>query len=204
MVEQDFSDPGCDVTRYRITTIGWMVVLMVVLVGCDRADTPAEQEEQAQESAGEYHSPYVVTGDGDLSFEKITFTDVGLSAPESGPVDQIILEAIAESVAYELRAHEALEFDAEVRYDEALIDPDNHLYCDSDHLYVALWRGYEPDRWGYSLWSGCHEGQKFEWKEIDDPYPAESDPVTWVEPLIDSIVESIDDAHEEDCFVAQC
>lgn len=204
IIRHYFDERGCDVTRNICSRVFWAAVLVVVLVGCDRAEGPSEKQ-QVEESGGqEYYSPFVVTGEGDLSFEEVTFTDVGLSAPDTGPVDRIVLEAIAESVAYELAAHDGLEFDAQVRFDEALIDPENHLYCDSDHIYVALWRGYDPERWGYSLWSGCHEGQQFEWKEIDDPFSEDVDPVTWVEPLAESIVESIDEAHADDCFVAEC
>ncbi len=192
----------------------WLTILISGLVltawGCDTSNEGAEEEvvEAAQEIAQgefeEYYSPFLIRGQGNLKFDTISFTDVGIENPEAKPADMLVLETIAESLLYEIQAHPELEFSARVEYDEELLDPMNHRTCDADHLYVALWRGYEPDRWGYSLWSGCHERQKFEWAEIEDPDPEVEDLIEWVEPLTKSIVESIDDAHVEDCFTAVC
>ena len=179
------------------------VLLAIALAGIWGCESETEDAEEVATSE-EYHSPFIIEGDGDIPFEKITFTDVGLTAPEPGPADDYLLEAIAESLAVELRRHEELEFDPEVQYRESLRDPSNHLYCDREHLYVALWRGYEPDRWGYSLWSGCHEQQKFAWQEVSDDAPDDADIVTRIEPLAEDIVERLDDARDEGCFSHAC
>lgn len=190
---------GLDVKRVAIAVMSLM--LAVGPVGCDEAD---EQSVPQQVDHEEYHSPFVIEGQGELDFETISFTDVGLNSPEKGPADPFVLETIAESLAYELNNEEAFDYRGVVEYDKTLKDPDQHLYCDRQHLYVALWRGYEPDRWGYSLWSGCHEQQKFEWREITDDIGDDADTLTWVEPLTQSIVDSVVDAHAEECFVARC
>ena len=188
----------------------WLVVVLmaaaIALAGCDKeqADQDEVAEEVQEEAHPEYHSPFYLIGEGELMFDSISFTDVGLKPRERTPADLLILEAIAESLAYELKSHEELDFSASVKHDKSLLDPSNHLRCDKDHLYVALWRGYEPDRWGYSLWSGCHERQKFEWQEVPDPHDDDVDAVTWVEPLTESIVDSIHEAQIEDCYSARC
>ena len=186
----------------RCTLSAVVMMLALVYVGCDE---PGHSESESETEPGEeYHSPFFIEGQGELDFETVTFTDVGLNAPEGGPADTFVLEAIAESLAYELAATGEFDYQGQVKYDEKLADPDSHLYCDREHLYVALWRGYEPDRWGYSLWSGCHEQQKFEWEELPDEVGEDADAVTWVEPLTESIVDSVAEAHEEQCFSAKC
>ena len=181
-----------------------VMVAMAVVVGCDTSTTDGVDREQVDTDTDEYHSPFIISGTGELEFETISFTDVGLKSGGGEPAEPFLLETVAQSLAYELTAHGEMDYEAKVEYEEDLVDPGNHLYCDSDHLYVALWRGHDPDRWGYSLWSGCHERQKFQWKEIEDPYGDDVDAVTWVEPLTESIIDSILDAHEEQCFVAKC
>ena len=180
------------------------VVLTVVFAGCDDSQPSQPQEPEQHQQHEEYYSPFVLDGHGELDFDTVSFTDVGINVEEGGPADRFVLEAIAESLAYELTDREQFEYEATVTYNEEMQDPDSHLYCDRDHLYVALWRGYKPDRWGYSLWSGCHEAQKFEWDEIPDELGDDADTVTWVEPLTESIVDSVVEAHEEECYVAKC
>lgn len=188
------------------TTQKWWVLSLVVafgaagLWGCDSSTSGDDVENEHQE----FYSPFVIEGDGDLRFNSISFTDVGIQQPEPEPADQFLLEAIAESLAYEIEGHPDLDFAPRVEYDEAQLQDENHLACDRDHLYVAVWRGYEPDRWGYSLWSGCHERQKFEWKEIEDPDSEFDDTIEWVEPMTRSIADSIHEAHRQDCFSAIC
>lgn len=178
-------------------------VLLVLFAGCDEPQQ-AGAESAEDGATEEYHSPFYIAGEGDLYFERITFTDVGLNAPDPGPAEPLVMEAIAESLVQQLERREALDFTGRVDYDKNLEDPAAHMHCDRQHLYVALWRGWEPDRWGYSLWSGCHEQQKFAWEEVLDPHPDHPDVVTWVEPLVDSIVDSIEEADEEECFSAKC
>lgn len=193
------------VMKNRITA--WIMVGLfgVGLLACERSEGETDLEQSNDHQvADQYYSPFLITGTGDFKFEKISFTDVGLNQPEPGPVEPYLLETIAETLAYTIADHEELDFTPNVEYDPSQLVEANHRHCDRDHLYIALWRGYDPDRWGYSLWSGCHERQKFEWEEVPDPHAGEVDAITWVEPLTDSIVDSIHEAQQQDCFVARC
>lgn len=151
-----------------------------------------------------YYSPFMLNAPDGTVFKTITFTDVGLSQPEPGPVDPLLLETIAESLAQKIAHHEELNFTPVVAYDKALSDPDNHLFCEQHHLYIALWRGYAPDRWGYSLWSGCNEEHQFAWKEVVASASDDPDLVTVVEPLTTSIAEALAEATQKSCFLAKC
>lgn len=213
---------------WRILVLG--LVLSGFVAGCERAPAAADSsvtsdsvavapsasatEEVAAPGGGEavteviprehYYSPFLITTDTDVVFKTITFTDVGIRQPEPGRVDDTLLETIAESLAYYLAQSESLNYTPKVHYDEALADPDNHLFCEEHHLYVALWKGYAPDRWGYSLWSGCNEEHQFAWKEVLVPAEAEDDLIESVKPLTVSIVESLALATKKDCFLATC
>jgi hypothetical protein len=151
-----------------------------------------------------YYSPFMITAPDGTVFKTITFTDVGLRQPEPGPVDPLLLETIAESLAQKIAHHEQLNFTPVVAYDKALIDPDNHLFCEQHHLYIALWRGYAPDRWGYSLWSGCNEEHQFAWKEVVASAGDAPDLVSAVDPLTTSIAETLAEATRKSCFLAAC
>ncbi len=151
-----------------------------------------------------YYSPFVVTVDGDVVFKTVTFTDVGIRQPLPGPVDETLLETIAESLAQHLSRSETLGYEAKIYHDAAAADPNNHLFCEESHLYVAIWKGYSPDRWGYSLWSGCNEEHQFAWKEVVIPKSAANDMIESVKTLSVSIVESLEKATKENCFLSEC
>jgi len=152
-----------------------------------------------------YYSPYYLTlKGGDYVFRTVTFQDVGMKQPEPGEMAPEVLQTIADSLAKKFSEHEGLSLASEVLYDKALEDPNNHLFCESEHLYVALWRGYSPDRWGYSLWSGCAEEHQFAWEEVLDPVGLDKDVVGSVEYLTASIAESLSQATEAKCFFESC
>lgn len=214
--------------------LSWRVFVVVVvlvvgsLAGCDRgsrtdskavAEGPvdeqgagvasgqvaAEQAEVAENVPREhYYSPFVIAVDSDVVFKTVTFEDVGIRQPDPGPVDDTLLEAIAESLAQKLSRSTSLGYSAKVYHDAAVADPANHLFCEESHLYVALWKGYSPDRWGYSLWSGCSDEHQFGWKEVLIPEGVKDDLVDSVMPLTASIVETLETATKKNCFVAEC
>ncbi|TXD32319.1 hypothetical protein FRC96_18060 [Lujinxingia vulgaris] len=169
------------------------------------------EEEMGAATSGEveerkhYYSPYYLTlTGGDFVFRTVTFQDVGMKQPEPGPMAPEVFEAIAHSLAEKFTEHEKLSFSSQVFVDRGLEDPNNHLFCESEHLYVALWRGYSPDRWGYSLWSGCAEEHQFAWEEVLDPVGVDKDLLGSVEYLTESIAESVSKASESKCFLANC
>ncbi len=198
----------------RVAMIGGLAVVGTGLWGCD-GESASDEEVAVADSAGEaqgqedeakeFYSPYIIEGEGELPFEKISFTDVGIEQPVAEEPSSMLLETIAEALNYGLMGHDEVEFMGSVAYDEGQLDEANHKTCDADHLYIAIWRGYDPERWGYSLWSGCHEKQKFAWEEFDDPLDGDrSDVVAWVEPLADHIANRVVEAYDTECFVADC
>ena len=149
-----------------------------------------------------YYSPFVVqVPESKMAFTTITFKDVGLQRESPEPSDPL-LETIAHSIAYRLQATPALDVrQSIVEYDERLIDPSNHLACETHHLYVDVWNS--DHTWGYSLWSGCSEADNFAWKEVAIPADADDLPER-VRPLADNIAESLAEAHVDGCFNKSC
>lgn len=165
------------------------------------ADKPDEADKKGAQDDEYYHSPFVVAlGGGE--FDKVTFKDVGLPRDGDGP-DEMLLEVISESFAQQIMARSDFDYEAAVSYDAEILEPSNHLHCELDHLYVDVWQSSSPERWGYSLWSGCSERQNFAWREI--PAPADdADLADWVEPLTDSITDTLAEATERGCFQKSC
>ena len=170
------------------------------------ADQPGEEADEDSDEKGEkkyYYSPFAVELESE-TFDVVSFKDVGIGRSNPRPNDPI-LEAISQSFLYEVRAHDKVGYDGEVVYDKTLLDPSNHLHCEKDHLYVDVWRAEGPDRWGYSMWSGCSQAGQFEWKEIElDGDPDKKSLVEEVTPLGRSIADSLAKASEDNCFTRSC
>lgn len=149
-----------------------------------------------------YYSPFVVqVPESKMAFTTITFKDVGLQRDSHEPSDPL-LETIAHSIAYQLQATPGLDVEHSiVEYDERLIDPANHLACETHHLYVDVWNS--DDTWGYSLWSGCSEADNFAWKEVAMPQGVTDLPER-VRPLADNIADTLAEAHLDGCFTKSC
>ncbi len=165
------------------------------------ADKSEESDKKGSQDDKYFHSPFVVAlGGGE--FDTVTFKDVGLPRDGDGP-DEMLLEVISESFAQQIMARSDFDYDASVAYDAEVLEPSNHLHCELDHLYIDVWQSSSPERWGYSLWSGCSERQNFAWREI--PAPADdSDLTNWVEPLTESITDTLAEASERGCFQKSC
>lgn len=192
----------------------------VLLYGCERPagnaavdQDPSPESAEADEAAdkddkkglteeGFAYSPFIVELEGG-EFDTVSFKDVGLERVDGEP-DQLMLEAVAESLAYEIADRsDEMGYEAQMTYDEKMAEPSNHVHCGLNHLYIDLWQSESPDRWGYSLWSGCSEVDKFASDELLDEHP-DADLTTHVEPLTESIVDSLAEASKEECFQAQC
>lgn len=154
----------------------------------------------AAKSPDYFYSPFVVSLAGSHHFKQVSFKDVGLKRTEPGPNDPL-LEVIAESLAFHL-SESQLNVQAQVSYDESILDPSNHVACGGDHLYVDIWRSGD-DRLGYSLWSGCGDNDNFAWKEVPATFEP-SDLASVVEPLAASITESLARATKNSCFQKSC
>ena len=177
--------------KYRFV----MVAVCVIGFGC-------EVPRPVQSARAYHYSPFVVqVPESRMSFKTITFKDVGLHRDATDPSDRM-LEAIAESLSHELQESAELAVThSRVEYHGELSDPAHHMSCEANHLYVDLWNG--RDQWGYSLWSGCGEGDNFAWRQVAIPTN-----VTWlvdrVMPLADDIAHSLTLAHERKCFRRHC
>ncbi len=182
------------------------------LGACERSaavqtrDNPSEvqtAEDEKRAAPPKYHySPFVVqVPQSEMVFGVITFKDVGLQRESKDPNDPV-LETIAESVSYSLQSVPQLEVrQSRVEYHEEMSDPANHRSCETNHLYVDVWDGGE--KWGYSLWSGCGEEDNFAWQEVSIP-PNTSSLPDRVEPLAESIAQTLAEAHDRGCYTKQC
>lgn len=144
------------------------------------------------------YSPFAIRLDGHHAFDVVTFKDVG--HPLSDPhlhVDELMAEAFAIALR---QSHSGLL--TEVVHEPALLDPRSHVFCDRRHLYVDFWQAATGSRWGYSLWSGCGEDDRFAWQEIDAPAAAEL--ATQVERVVDDISRRLQIADGKRCHRREC
>jgi hypothetical protein len=169
------------------------VLACLALVACAPGAPSAPVVPQAAGDApsdGPLYSPFVVEVEAS-PFDVISFKDVGMSLP--APDRSLAYESLAEGLALELR-----ERQSRVRYEEDIRDPANHVACAGRHIYVDLWSNAE--RLGYSLWSGCGEDDRFDWRELERQPTIEAD----VDELSRAIATSLDTAIETGCFTRRC
>ncbi len=144
----------------------------------------------APETPDAIYSPFVVRVEN-APFAEISFKDVGMSLPEEERA--LVYESLAEGLSLELSALQST-----VDHEPAIADPARHLACESEHIYVDLWR--EGQGWGYSLWSGCGEDDKFGQHRV----VAEGEGLASLDPLTDHIASRLRDAVRTGCFTAHC
>ena len=194
-----------------ISTYCAALLLAVVALGCEptQSDTQAgaasaPQAQKKADTGPDYqYSPFGVRLHNGEHFHLISFKDVGLDRKnhsETAP----ILEAIAQSVAYEIQKRRELPVTPEVVYDPRLSEPGEHRACGDHHLYVDVWQSRDPHRYGYSLWSGCSESGKFAWDEVPIQGTVDRSLADQVTPMGKGIVESLAEAHKNDCFSKNC
>ncbi|MFB6264325.1 MAG: hypothetical protein ABEL76_11980 [Bradymonadaceae bacterium] len=195
-------------------------VLITAMGGCDTAgdasttgssatsgpesSPPAGEKSGSTEEKNYRYSPFGVRLKGSKHFDLVSFKDVGLGP--SGTTDsERLLEAIAQSIAFEFRTSDVLKVNARTIYDRRLADPDHHKYCEAERLYVDVWRADGEDQWGYSLWSGCSKAMNFAWREVPMPTDPESGELERaIEPLAEGIRKSLAEAKSEHCFRRTC
>lgn len=161
-------------------------------------DLAAPSDDNVGPQAQHAYSPYLVRVKADhMPFDVISFKDVGLDV---GDDTSLTYETIAESLALQMSVEPTLS--SEVVYSKDILDPANHKTCGSRHIYVDVWSTQEPQQWGYSLWSGCGEEDRFAWHQL--PRPHSEDPVVAVEALTRSIADALRDASARSCFTRGC
>lgn len=137
------------------------------------------------------YSPFAVRVAGHPAFEVITFKRVGHAVPDSSDPSH---EEFAASLAANLSAEGVLM--TEVVHVPELLDPNAHVFCDADHLYVDYWA--TSPGWGYSLWSGCGEDERFAWSEFP---VSEGDPL---DALSLEIINALATADQTGCYRREC
>ncbi len=176
------------------------VLTAALLLACER---PSEDELPADDESdphGPFYPPWVIEVRGEnLPFDEISFKDVGMSHVPAARRAQVY-EAIVRALSAELEAHEALS--ASVRHSEAAARPEWHQNCVPRHLYVDLWQDTNPERWGYSLASGCTAEQRFARREI--PRSAGPDDRATIDVLARSMEDSVHEALRTGCFRRSC
>lgn len=184
--------------RFARALIGAALVATATTSGCgsEKPPTRPEASQEARRPAGPLYSPFVVSVSDvpHAAFSEISFKDVGLTASNRSP---LVYETIAESLALELRLDPDAPLMSRVDYAPEQAKPERHLACEAGHIYVDLWQS--SDRYGYSLWSGCSEDDRFAWNEVEEA-PGASGIAT----LTASIALSLRSAVAQQCFVRRC
>lgn len=174
----------------------WLTLAFALLLAA-----PATAEEP---TVSKVYSPFAVELGGPGAFSVITFEDVGMHLTGDAAASELLYETISQSVAAAIETSSALDYSATPVYEPRLLDPSQHVYCDDHHLYVALWRGFSPHRWGFSLWSGCGPDDQFAWHEVVAPWADDVDLPSLVEPLTQAVVDALGDAERTQCFQLRC
>lgn len=191
--------------KNRLLILGIISSLAALASACE-PPTPVKMksaEAEAEAEARSFHySPFVVqVPESEMVFGTISFKDVGLARTSKDPSDPM-LEAIAQAVSYEIQLDPSLAVGHTlVEYDEEILDPANHTFCEERHLYVDVWNG--DDKWGYSLWAGCGEQDNFAWKEVSIPEP-DAELTDKVGIVGNAITRSLVDAHAKSCYQKSC
>ncbi len=146
-----------------------------------------------------WYSPFVVdVKSNQIPFETISFKDV-----TPGKVlesRETTMESLAESLGMAISANPDFSANCEMRYDEEITKPDNHLACGSKHLYIDVWQN--ADDFGYSMWSGCSEDDEFAKASV--VLATTDDPLDRIAPLVDDIHNKLVMAQAANCFVKTC
>ncbi len=163
---------------------------------------PAEGAGIAETDAheGPSYSPFVVHTDHvTLPFHMISFKDVGMSLPEGESI--VAYETLAEALSLDLQ-RELADISTEVRHQVEITDPNAHLACEGEHIYVDLWRAGRG--WGYSLWSGCGEDDEFAHREVAWTAPLAEGIHQSIQPLSRDIATQLVAASRTGCFTRHC
>lgn len=157
---------------------------------------PEPQVPVVEPAPGPNYSPFVLQMSSALPFEQISFKDVGMSVDPASR--QLVYEEVAQSLSAALAQDPELPMSSEVLYSEAAADPSNHVACGASHIYVDVWAPQGQQGWGYSLWSGCGEEDRFAYREI--PRETADD----VDALTRGIADALRQAVTRGCFQRSC
>ncbi len=161
-----------------------LLLLSLALVACKSKSEPTSTHD---------YSPFAVQIAGHAAFDVVTFKHVG---NQSLPGASFHFEAVAEALAM---SFERPNLSAEVVFDPKLTKAESHRACGAEQLYVDFWPVGEGG-WGYSLWSGCGESDRFAWEE----FSSGGDATAQMLELASRIKTSLERADESGCYVKAC
>lgn len=183
--------------RPWVLRLGAIVLLSAAACRESReAPEPVVVASAAPVETGPLYSPFVVKMTSELPFEVISFKDVGMSVDPSAR--HLVYEEVAESLSVALASDVDLPMSSAVHYASEMSDAASHLACGAEHIYVDLWAPTGSERWGYSLWSGCSEEDRFAHQEVDRVGDADIDTLTR------HIAVSLRRAVSTGCFLRRC
>lgn len=179
------------------------LVLFALMLGCNSSPPPESAAPPAPEPEEVEHdhqySPFTVhMHQEELPFGVISFKDVGMSLPNDERA--FVYESLAQSLAMQLTT--SAELSSEVQHTVEILDPAAHAFCEGRHIYVDLWQAGEG--WGYSLWSGCGEDDRFAHRELASRVVEQDDRIATLEPLVADIADSLRSALQTGCFTRHC
>ena len=151
---------------------------------------------QAQSAQSTDYSPFVLRLNGHPAFSTVSFKNVTSKTSAS----QADFELMAESLALSLRRSNP-NLLVEVVYAPEFLNPTNHLFCAERHLYVDFWGLKKNHVWGYSLWSGCGEDDRFAWRQLENQV---ADIAIQIERIAHDMGQSIKRADERGCYRRMC
>lgn len=205
-------------TSFPSTTLAILSLVGALLVwGCERVPNSSARQEEATTqpstsgadtgatsngASDRVYSPFGLRLRGFPGFDVISFKSVGFLEAVAGS-ETLVFEGLAQSVRRQLEAHPQMDVRADVYHDESLADPANHKSCDRNHIYVDVWHSSNPRRFGYSLWSGCGQSDRFAWHEVPASDEASSI-VDQIAPLARDIADRLADEQKGGCFQREC
>lgn len=171
-----------------------------LLAGCERPPEEAAASSEVEVQHGPFFPPWVLDVQGaGLPFDAISFKDAGMTQVQP-PDRPEVYESIARALAAELEAGGDLR--ATARHSAVEARPEGHLHCAPRHIYVDYWQSARPARWGFALWSGCTDEQRFARHEL--PVPAGADDAAMITELSRSIAQTLRQALRTGCFTRGC
>ncbi|MEO1228304.1 MAG: hypothetical protein AAFZ18_05305 [Myxococcota bacterium] len=175
-----------------------LVFLAVIAATAACRPSTAERTSEPEADAGlmSLYSPYVLQMSAELPFQRISMKDVGMSVDPSHR--EQVYEEVAMSLSVALAQDPEIPMSSEVLYSEEVKDPASHLACGMAQIYVDVWAPRGTERWGYSLWSGCSEEDRFARHEVNRRDAQDVDALTR------SIAHSLRHAVATRCFVREC
>lgn len=183
---------GCESTPVENKKI--TVAMPPVVKNIDKVEPKVDKEKSSV-----WYSPFVVDiSSPHMAFETISFKDVTKGGISSSRDE--IMETLADGLGTSIVDDPVFNASYELRYDEEITKPSNHVSCGQNHLYIDVWE--YADHFGYSMWSGCSADDEFAHSSV--VVKPSDDPTDLIAPLVSDIHKKLAKAHSTKCFLKTC